>query len=120
MQVELSRFRGAWRMVAIEANGERGDDRREIVVTYDGAGNWSLTVDGGVGSRGTVRIDPLAAPKEVDVGISEGDGKGAELRGIYDLGEKTLRLCLRGEQAWRPREFDSQGGAVMLIFERLE
>jgi uncharacterized protein (TIGR03067 family) len=118
VRADLSRFSGAWRIVAIEANGERGDNRREILVNYDVDGNWSLTVDRGAGSRGSVRIDPLAVPKEIDVSITEGDGTGAELRGIYEVGDKTLRICLRGEQGWRPREFQSREGALMLFFER--
>lgn len=120
VRADLACFSGAWRVVGIEANGERGENRREILVTYDGDGNWSLTVDGNAGSRGTVRLDPLAAPKEIDVSIAEGDGKGAELRGIYEVGDRTLRLCLRGEQGWRPREFQSRDGALMLFFERQE
>lgn len=120
VRADLARFSGAWRVVGIEANGERGENRREILVTYDGDGHWSLTVDGNAGSRGTVRLDPLAAPKEIDVSIADGDGKGAELRGIYEVGDKSLRICLRGEQGWRPREFQSRDGALMLFFERQE
>jgi uncharacterized protein (TIGR03067 family) len=71
-------------------------------------------------SRGTSTIDPLAVPKEIDLEITAGDGMGSILKGIYEVGDRTRRLCFRGGNGWRPREFSGAAGSdsVLIVFER--
>ena len=115
-------YAGTWKIVAIESDGETkpGDARRVIVVNHaDGA--WTMTVDGLEVNRGESRMDPLADPPEIDVEITSGDGKGKVLQGIYDVNETRRRLCFRGEQGWRPREFRTHpgDGAVLVTFDKV-
>lgn len=115
------RYAGTWRVVAIEGDGQRtADDGRRIVVTNQADGSWTLMVDGRLAARGTNRFDPLATPAEIDIEITEGDGKGRKLLGIYEVTETTRRLCFRGDDGWRPREFVTTPGcgAVLVMFER--
>ncbi|MFM7107043.1 MAG: hypothetical protein ACKOZU_00280 [Planctomycetaceae bacterium] len=65
-------------------------------------------------------MEPLANPAEIDVEITEGDGKGGKLLGIYEVTDTRRRLCFRGEKGWRPREFSTTAGcgAVLVEFER--
>ncbi|MEI6239921.1 MAG: TIGR03067 domain-containing protein [Planctomycetia bacterium] len=124
-QAEVARDRalyaGTWKIVAIESDGETkpGDVRRVIVVNH-ADGTWAMTVDGLETNRGESRIDPLASPPEIDIEITAGDGKGKVLQGIYEVSETHRRLCFRGEQGWRPREFRTQpgDGAVLVTFEK--
>jgi len=115
-------YAGTWKIVAIESDGETkpGDARRVIVVNH-ADGSWAMNVDGLEVNRGESRIDPLADPPEIDVEITSGDGKGTVLRGIYEVSETRRRLCFRGEQGWRPREFRTQpgDGAVLVSFEKV-
>ena len=115
-------YAGTWRIVAIESDGEMkpGDARRVIVVNH-ADGTWAMTVDGLETNRGESRIDPLASPREIDIEITAGDGKGKVLQGIYEVTETRRRLCFRGEQGWRPREFRTQpgDGAVLVTFEKV-
>lgn len=116
-----ARYAGTWKVVAIEVNGERtAQDDRSIVVTNELDGSWILAVDGSVVNRGTSRIDPLANPPEIDIQVTEGDGKGGEMLGIYEVTETTRRVCFRGPDGWRPREFATSPGcgAVLVMFER--
>ena len=120
-EAELVRYAGSWRVVSIEANGEKNsDDSRTILVENRPDGSWTLTVDGREVTSGTNRLDPLAVPKEIDIEITGGDGSGSVLRGIYEIGEKTRRLCFRGGNGWRPREFSATAGSdsVLVVFER--
>ena len=114
-------YAGTWKIVAIESDGETkpGDTRRVIVVNH-ADGTWAMTVDGLETNRGESRIDPLADPPEIDIEITAGDGKGKVLQGIYEVTETRRRLCFRGEQGWRPREFRTQpgDGAVLVTFEK--
>jgi len=115
-------YAGTWKIVAIESDGEvkPGDARRVIVVNH-ADGTWAMTVDGLETNRGESRIDPLASPREIDIDITAGDGKGKVLQGIYEVTETRRRLCFRGEQGWRPREFRTQpgDGAVLVTFEKV-
>jgi len=116
-----ARYAGTWRVVSIESDGNRStDDARKIVVTNAADGSWTLAVDGRQTARGTSRIDPLAQPPEIDLEITEGDGAGKKLLGIYEITEKSRKLCFRGEDGWRPREFATTpgSGAVLVTFER--
>lgn len=118
---DRERYAGTWRVMSIEANGEvSADETRSILVDNRPDGTWTLTVDGREVSRGTSTIDPLAVPKEIDLEITAGDGSGSILKGIYEVGEKTRRLCFRGGNGWRPREFSGAVGSdsVLVVFER--
>lgn len=115
------RYAGTWRVVAVESDGNRTtQDVRSIVVTNELDGSWTLTVDGDVVNKGTSRIDPLASPPEIDLEITEGDGKGGKLLAIYEVTDTTRRLCFRDAGGWRPREFATSPGcgATLVEFER--
>lgn len=115
------RYAGTWRVVTVEAGGNRlPDDDRPVVVTNAVDGSWTITVDGQETARGTSRIDPLASPPEIDIDITGGDGAGGRWLGIYEVGDTTRRLCFRGGDGWRPRDFTTAPGcgAVLVTFER--
>lgn len=114
-------YAGRWKIVAIESDGEaKPGDAREVIVDNRADGSWTMTVDGLEVNRGESRIDPLADPPEIDIEITAGDGKGKVLQGIYEVTETRRRLCFRGEQGWRPREFRTQpgDGAVLVTFDK--
>ena len=114
-------YAGTWNIVAIESNGEVNPATgRDAVVVNRPDGTWTMSVDGREVNRGVSRMDPLASPPEIDIEITAGDGTGKLLRGIYEVTETRRRLCFRGEQGWRPREFRTQpgDGAVLVTFEK--
>lgn len=118
---DRQRYAGTWRVTSIASDGEVSAQRDQaIVVENKPDGTWILTVDGHEVSRGTSTIDPLAVPKEIDLEITAGDGAGSTLKGIYEVDETTRRLCFRGGNGWRPREFSGAAGSrsVLVVFER--
>ena len=118
---DREQYAGTWRVVSIEANGDVSlEDQRTILVENYPDGSWIFTVDGREVSRGTSTMDPLAVPKEIDLEITAGDGTGSIFKGIYEVGAKTRRLCFRGGNGWRPREFSGAAGSdsVLIVFER--
>lgn len=121
IQADRELYAGTWRVISIEANGNTAlnDDHLTIVENLVD-GTWKLSVDGREVSSGTSTMDPLATPKEIDIEITAGDGAGSVLKGIYEVGEKTRRLCFRGGNGWRPREFSGALGtdSVLVVFER--
>lgn len=118
---DRERYAGTWRVRSIESDGQvSAQEDRVILVDNKPDGSWTLSVDGREVSRGTSTIDPLAVPKEIDLEITAGDGAGSTIKGIYEVDEGSRRLCFRGGNGWRPREFSGAAGndSVLIVFER--
>ena len=118
---ERALYSGTWRLVSVEANGEETrEQHRTILVVNRPDGTWTMTIDGREANHGESRIDPFASPPEIDIETTRGEGSGKVLRAIYEVSETRRRICFRGEQGWRPREFRTQpgDGAVLVTFEK--
>jgi uncharacterized protein (TIGR03067 family) len=83
-------------------------------------GTWSLRSEGNEVGKGTSTIDPTKKTKTIDLKLTEGDGKGEVHLGIYELGEKTRKLCFAPPGKDRPTEFTSKSGSehILVTFER--
>ena len=118
---------GSWRVISLDANGNLNDsdDVRKIVVVNQPNGDWTLQVDGNTIAKGTSSIDEATNPKTVDLTITEtndGNNVGRTYEGIYELGEKTRRVCLAMEGGERPTQFFSAAasGHVLVTYEKVE
>ncbi len=118
---------GSWRVISIDANGNLNDsdDVRKIVVVNEPNGDWTLLLDGNTIAKGTSRIDEATNPKTVDLTITEttdGNNVGRTYEGIYELGEKTRRVCLAMDGGERPTQFFSAAasGHAVVTYEKVE
>ncbi len=113
---------GTWRVVALEIDGNKSmdEDARKITVVNGSDGTWSLRSEGNEISKGTSTIDPAKKPKTIDFTVTEGEGKGNQYPGIYELGEKTRKLCFAPSGRARPTEFSSTPGSehILVTLER--
>lgn len=113
---------GTWRIVALEINGEKSDeeDAMKLTVVNGSDGTWSVRSEGNEISKGTSTIDPTKKPKTIDLTPTEGGGKGKAHLGIYELGEKTRKLCFAPPGKDRPTKFSSTPGSehILVTFER--
>ena len=113
---------GTWRIVALEINGNKSNDEdaKKLSVVNGPDGTWSLLSEGKEVAKGTNIFDPTKKPKTIDFTITEGGGKGNVHLGIYELGEKTRKLCFAPTGKDRPTEFASTSGNehILVTFER--
>jgi uncharacterized protein (TIGR03067 family) len=113
---------GTWRVVAFEVDGNKGteEDAKKLTVVNGSDGTWSLRSEDKEMNKGTSTIDPTKKPKTIDFTITEGEGKGNQHLGIYELGEKTRKLCFASPGKERPTEFSSTPGSghILVTFER--
>ena len=113
---------GTWRVVALEIDGNKStdEDARKITVVNGSDGTWSLRSEGNEISKGTSTIDPAKKPKTIDFTSTDGEGKGNQYPGIYELGEKTRKLCFAPPGKARPTEFSSTSGSehILVTLER--
>lgn len=122
IKMDRQQIKGIWRIVALEINGNKAnaDDARKLTVINGSDGTWSLLSEGKEICQGTSSFDPTKKPKTIDFKITEGGGKGNEHLGIYELGEKTRRLCFAPPANARPTEFATAlgSGHILVNFER--
>jgi len=113
---------GTWRIVALEVNANKAkeEDAKKLTVVNGSDGTWSLLSEGKVISKGTSTFDPTKKPKTIDFTPTEGEGKGKEFLGIYELGAKTRKMCFAPAGKERPTEFSSMSdsGHILVTFER--
>jgi uncharacterized protein (TIGR03067 family) len=83
-------------------------------------GTWSLRSEGNEVAKGTSTIDPTKNPKTIDLLAIGGEGNGERYLGIYELGEKTRKLCFAPAGKNRPTEFLSTAANehILVTFER--
>ncbi len=114
---------GTWKIVALEINGNKAeaDDAKKLTVVNGPDGTWSLRSEGNEVAKGTSIIDPTRKPKEIELTQTEGEGKGKPLLGIYEIGERTRKLCIAPAGKDRPKEFSTAEGNehILVTFERV-
>jgi uncharacterized protein (TIGR03067 family) len=115
-------YKGTWRVVALEVNGNKSndDDAKKITVANHTDGTWNIYVDGNEIAKGTSTIDPTKKPKTIDFTPSVGLEAGREYLGIYEIGAKTRKLCFAPPGRDRPGDFSSRPGSehFLVRFER--
>lgn len=113
---------GTWRIVTLEINGNKSsdEDAKKLSVVNSPDGVWSLLSEGKEVAKGTNSFDPSKKPKTIDFTITEGGGKGNMHLGIYELGEKSRKLCFAPSGKDRPTEFTSTPGSehILVTFQR--
>lgn len=121
---DRKQYEGTWRVVALEVNGNKADDEdaKKLTVVFGSEGTWTLHSEDADAEdlKGNYFIDPTKKPKTIDFSPTEGEGQGVKYLGIYEISEKTLKLCFAPPEQERPTEFASTPGNehILVTFER--
>lgn len=115
---------GTWRIVTLVVNGNKstGEDVKKLTVVNGPAGKWTLRSEGNEIARGTTVIHPKKNPKAIDIKPTTGQDQGKIYLGIYELKEKTRKLCFAPPGSTRPTAFMSTPGdsLILIEFERVK
>ena len=96
---------GTWLPVEAELAGQKFPD--EVLKTMKltmSDGKYTVKVGEQV-DEGTVKLEPAAKPKAMDITGTEGPNKGKTILAIYELNGDTLRICYDLAGKKRPTEF---------------
>lgn len=106
---------GTWVPASAELAGMMFPDeiRKSIKLVIKGD-KYTATV-GKMIDQGTVKLNPSAKPKEMDITGTEGPNKGKTFLAIYERDGDTLRVCydLGGKE--RPKEFKTKEGTQLFL-----
>ena len=80
-------------------------------------GELSIVRDGQRDRYGSYRIEPDDAQQRVRIDLSRPlDGRASTMRGVYDIRNDILRLCVADEGGSRPTAFTTKGLFGVKIF----
>ena len=112
---ERKLLQGTWLPTAAEVSenpfGEATLKIMKLVVEGD---KYAVTVGISV-DLGTIRIDPAAKPKTMDIIGTDGPNKGKTFLAIYELNGDTLRICYNLTGKVRPTEFKTRKGEALFL-----
>jgi uncharacterized protein (TIGR03067 family) len=120
---ELEPFQGTWAVVSFTQNGMPVPDdevrKLSLVVTED---ERVIKAGDEVRSRAKFSIDPAKTPKTIDIAVSDGPLAGRTVRGIYELKDGTLTVCLSLAGDDRPDDLTAPEGSdrLLQVFKRAD
>jgi uncharacterized protein (TIGR03067 family) len=119
---DRKQIEGTWRVVAIIFNGSNVNEAeaKKHNVVNGSDGTWSFRSEDQEISKGSSIFDPTKKLKTIDFTPTVGEEKDKHYLGIYELGEKTRRMCFAPPGKERPTEFSSTPGSehILVTFER--
>jgi uncharacterized protein (TIGR03067 family) len=108
---ELKNLSGTYVMVSGQSKAEKLSEERikEAKLVMEGD-KYTVTI-GGDTIKGTLKIDPSKAPKEIDAT----DGDGRTMLGIYKFEKSQFTVCFAAPGKERPKEFSTKSGTGEFI-----
>lgn len=115
MPDDLELLQGAWRVTALEVDGQpmAAETLKEARIVIEGS-RFTSTGMGAV-YGGTLELDSSAAPARLDLKFDSGPEQGNINRGIYELTGESWRLCLATRGTVRPTSFVSPPGSGIAL-----
>ncbi len=108
-------IQGTWLPSAAELGGKAFPDEvrksMKLVVKDD---KYTVTVGKAV-DQGTVKLNPKAKPKALDIAGTDGPNKGKTILAIYERDGDTLRVCYDLSGKGRPAEFKTKEGTPLFL-----
>lgn len=112
---ELEKIAGKWQPTMMQL-GETKFTAEQIkqttlIIEVD---KYHVNVSG-QSDKGTLKLDPKAKPKSMDIVGTEGPNKGKSFPAIYEIEGDSLKICYALEGTKRPTEFKVSGEKVLLV-----
>jgi uncharacterized protein (TIGR03067 family) len=115
----LKQIQGTWKFTAKEMDG-KAKSKAELdktIITFTGD-KWEVKDAGKIVQGGTHKFDPSKKPAQVDAMVTEGDGKGNTMLGIYELTGDTLKVCFDPNGKERPTSLQAKGSQMSATVQR--
>jgi uncharacterized protein (TIGR03067 family) len=108
-------LQGTWLPSAAELGGKAfPDEVRKSIKLVVKDDRYTVTVGKAV-DKGTVKLNPAAKPKEIDITGTDGPNKGKTIKAIYEHDGDTLRVCYDLGGKGRPTAFATKEGTQLFL-----
>jgi uncharacterized protein (TIGR03067 family) len=108
-------IQGTWLPSTTELGGKIfPDEVRKTIKLVVNEDKYTVTVGQAV-DQGTIKLNPAAKPKELDIIGTDGPNKGRTILAIYERDSDTLRICYDLSGKSRPTEFKSKEGTQLFL-----
>ena len=108
-------IQGTWLPETAELGGKMfPDEVRKTIKLVVKDGKYTVTVGEKV-DKGTVKLNPSAKPRELDITGTDGPNKGKTFPAIYERDGDTLRVCYDLSGKTRPTEFKTREGTKLFL-----
>jgi len=84
----------------------------KAIITKD-----AFAFDAGTAKKSKYKLDFTKTPHEIDLTPEGGSKKGKTLKGIWEVKDDTLKLCLNPDEGDRPTEFAIAKGKSFVLME---
>ena len=106
---------GAWLPSSAELGGKKFPDEVRKAIKLEVKDNKYTVTVGTAVDQGTVKLDPSAKPKALDITGTDGPNKGKKIPAIYERKGDTLRICYDLSGKSRPTEFKTETGTQLFL-----
>jgi uncharacterized protein (TIGR03067 family) len=106
---DIDKMQGTWLKSEAELAGEKyPDEIRKSIKLVIKDDKYTVTVGNERPDKGTMKLDPSANPKTMDIASTDGPNKGKTFLTIYEIDGDTLRVCYDLSGKSRPTEFKTK------------
>src|SRR5262245_10620047 len=108
----LKHLQGTWRFASVDMGGKPlpKEEATKRTITFVGD-KWTVHEGDKILQAGTHKFDPSYKPGQVDAMVTDGEGKGNKMLGIYEMkGDNTMQVCFDPEGKERPTSFTAKEG----------
>src|SRR6516164_11561940 len=106
---------GTWLPETAELAGKMFPDEVRKTIKLVVKGNKYTVTVGEKVDKGTIKLNPAAKPKALDITGTEGPNKGKTILAIYERNVDTLRVCYDLSGKNRPKEFKTKEGTQLFL-----
>jgi uncharacterized protein (TIGR03067 family) len=117
---ELANMQGAWKIAAVEADGNSVPSESLESLSLTITGNSYLFVNNDEKFHGTLTLDSSKQPKQMDIHPTDGPDAGQTMLGIYETGPGALKICYGQVGKPRPDAFKSEpdSGRIFVTYKK--
>jgi len=114
---DQAKLQGEWVVVEQHYHGKQMQQRGEATYLTIARDVWTFSASSRVTSKWTVRLDPAASPRVVDLKGTDRN-EGITILGIYRLDGGQLKFAYEESDGKRPTKFDTSDGSWMMVLKR--
>ena len=120
---ENKKLEGSWSATSVVRNTNElpAERLKDLQIVFRG-GHFAFKQGDKMLSEGTFRLDPVKAPRTIDLATKGADEKEQLTLAIYELTADVLRICGAQPGGERPSEFAAMDGSghTLTTFERVK